>query len=224
MKRWVILAALLLLANCGGLPRVIPTSSNSHSIEFLVQSAKFVPLQDVEDRAQRHCANYGLASRRTQAEWVSESAMTFHFDCEDPHKPAAQKLADKKATEPLVVPPKAPAVSDQAELKQAAWSQANAMSPRWFKCIFDGATRMARASSESADIVAIAVAEGCSQWEHDIHVVLQRAGEDDGDFQADLHKQIIEFATARIVTVRTGPLQGSAPASRGGKSEHGAAG
>jgi hypothetical protein len=211
MKRWMILAASVLPASCGGLPRIIPTSTNPHSIEFLVQGANFVPLQDVESRALRHCADYGLVTRRTHAEWVNGASMAFRFECEDPHKPTSQKLADRKATELSVAPPKAPAVESDADRKQAAWSQANAMSPRWVKCIFDEATRIARASSESADIAAIAVAAGCSQWEHDIHLVLQSAGEDDGEFQTDLHRQIIEFATARIVSVRAASVQRPAP-------------
>jgi hypothetical protein len=206
MIRWMIPAASILLAGCSGPPRAVLTSADPHSIQFFVQSARFVPLQEVEDRATRHCADYGLVPRRTQAEWVSDSSMTFRFECEELPKPTPEKVADKKLPEPPVAPPKAPVVRSAADRaadrKQAAWDQANAMSSGWVKCIADGATRMARASNEGAAVAAVGVATGCSQWEHDIHGVLQKAGEDDGEFQADLHREIIEFATARITSVR----------------------
>jgi hypothetical protein len=201
MKRWMILAASVLLAACSG-PRVILTSSDPHSIQLLVQGARFVPLQDVEDKALRYCADHGLVSRRTRAEWVDDTSMTFRFECEDSRPPASEKLADQKAAEPPVALAKAPVVRPPADRKQAAWNQVNARSSGWLKCILDEAARMARTSSERPDIAAVAVVASCSQWEHDIHTVLRRAGEDDGEFQAALHRQIIEFATARIATVR----------------------
>jgi hypothetical protein len=229
MKPWMILAASVPMAACGGPPRIILTSANSHSIQFSVQNAKFVPLQNVEDRALRHCADYGLVPRQTQAAWVDDSSMTFHFECDAPRKPVSEKLADAKATEvpilpppvvpppvvpPPIVPPKAPAANSATDGKQAAWKEANAMSPIWAKCILDEATRMARTSSDRADVAAIAVAASCSQWERDIHEVLQRAGEDDGEFQAALHRQAIEFATARITSARAGPVQVPVPSSQ----------
>jgi hypothetical protein len=192
----------MLLAGCGGPPRVMLTSADPHSIEFFVQNARFMPPQDVEDRALRHCADYGLVSRRTQAEWINDWSMTFRFECDDPHKPPLETLADRKTAEPRVAPHKASAVRSPADRKQAAWNQANAMSPLWAKCILDEATRMGRSSNERSDIAATSVAASCSHWERDIHEVLRKAGEQDVEFQADLHKQVIEFATSKIVSVR----------------------
>jgi hypothetical protein len=214
MKPWMILAASVPLAGCGGAPRIILTSANPHSIQFSVQNAKFVPLQNIEDRALRHCADYGLVPRQTQAAWVDDSSMTFRFECDDPRKPVSEKLADAKVTAPPVAPPKAPAAISPAQRKQAAWNEANAMSPNWVKCILDEATRMARTSNDRADVAAVAVAASCSQWEHDIHEVLRRAGEDDGDFQAVLHRQAIEFATARIASTRAAVVHGPVPSSQ----------
>ena len=178
------------------------TSADPHSIQFFVQNARFMPQQDVEDRASRHCADYGLVSRRTQAEWVNDWSMTFRFECEDAHKPPLETLADKKTAEPRAVPHKVSVARSPVDRKQAAWNQANAMSPLWAKCILDEATRVGRSSNARSDIVATAVAASCSQWERDIHEVLRKAGEHDVEFQADLHKQVIEFATAKIASVR----------------------
>lgn len=202
MNRMIIIAGLMVLAGCAGPPRVTVTSADPHSIQLFVQSARLVPLQDVEDRAMRHCADQGLVSRRAQTEWVNDASMIFRFECTGLPKATPEKLVQPKVIEPPAAPPQAPPPGNQAGRKQAAWMQANAMSPGWMKCISDSATRMARASSDHVDIVAVAVATNCSQWERDIHEVLQRAGEDDGEFQADLHRQIIEFAKAKIVSVR----------------------
>lgn len=212
MKRWMIMAAPLLLAACAG-PRVVPTFAGPHSIELLVQGAKIVPMQDVDDLALRHCADYGLVSRRTQAEWISDTSMTFHFECEGPHKTVSEKVADKKAPKPPEAEPKPLVVRSGADRKQAAWSQANALSPGWAKCIVDRATQVARETGDSADNVAITVAASCSQWENNVQAVLRGAGEEDSEFQVALHKQIIEFAAARILSVRADPVPGPALSS-----------
>ncbi len=201
--QWVTLAAMLLLAGCGG--RVVLTAANPHAVELLVQNANFVPVHEVEDRALRHCADYGLVPRQTRSDWVDATSMTFRFECEDTRKPVAERLAEKKVIKPAS-PHQAAAASSPAERKQAAWNHANAMSPGWVKCVLDGASRMGRASSENADTAAISVTAGCSRWEHDINEVLRQAGEQDGEFQADLHRQVVEFAAAKITSVRATAL------------------
>jgi hypothetical protein len=214
MKRRIVLAALALLAGCGEQPRVILTSAKPHSIQFFVQGARFVPLREVEDRAASHCGIVGLVARRTHAEWINDQSMTFRFDCEDRHRPPAEKLADRKPIEPPVRPSKADGAVSLGDPKQAAWNRANAMSPGWVKCISDGAVRTARATDDPADVAAVAVAAGCSRWEQGVHKVLWGAGEDDGDFEATLHRQIIEFAAARILSVRAAPVQEPAAATQ----------
>jgi hypothetical protein len=178
------------------------TSADPHSIEFLVRNARFMPPQDVEDRASHHCADYGLVSRRTQAEWVNDWSMTFRFECDDPHQPPLENRADKRAAEARVVPHKVSVAKSPADRKQAAWNQTNAMSPLWAKCILDEATRMGRSSNERSEIAAVTVAARCSHWERDIHEVLRKAGEHDVEFQADLHREVVEFAATKIDSVR----------------------
>jgi hypothetical protein len=207
----MLLAASLLLAACGA-PRITPTAADPRSIQLLVQNARLVPSQDVDERALRHCSDYGLVARQAQVEWTSDTSMTYRFDCVGARKPTAAKPVEKKANEPPVAdvaatPPKAAAKS-RAERKQAAWAQAHALSQDWLQCMVGGATQRARTSADVADAGAIAVVAGCARWERDVHEVLRKAGEDDSEFQDVLHKQTIEFAAGKILAVRAAAAEG----------------
>lgn len=211
MKSWAMLTGLVLLAGCEPPRQIVATSTTPQSIQLFVRGANLVPLQEVEDRALGHCAHYGMLARQTQTEWIDASAVTFQFECRKPSSLSLNKLATRKMAEGPVATPRAPVLKLPTDRKQAAWRQAHLISSGWARCIFDGATRAAQASSEPAEIAAIAVAGNCAQWEHHVHEVLRQANENDDEFQVVLHRQIIEFAADRIVSVRGTQVQKSAP-------------
>lgn len=152
--------------------------------------------------------------------------MTFRFACLDLPPSIVKPPADKPAPKPADLP-KTPDLRRRALHQQMAWRQAKAMAQRWLKCMSDEATQLARASNEPAYVVADAVAAACARWEHTIHAVLVRAGEDDRDFEAALHGQIVAFAAAKIKSVRaareapTGPRPSQA-ASQAHPASHSA--
>jgi hypothetical protein len=202
----------MLLAGCSG-PVIVQTSADQHAIQFVAMGAGYISPQDIEDRARRHCATYGLSSRQIETEAFNASSRSFRFECETPRRQTVDNLGDRKLLDLAPPAPKPPAVKTVAERKQAAWDQAHAISPAWLKCLTDGAAQSAHASSEAADIAAVAVVAGCSRWERDLHEVLRKVGEDDREFGVVLHEQVVAFAADRIASARSAPVAGPEPAS-----------
>lgn len=203
MKWWLAMSVAGLLAGCGGAPQVVPTSTSPQAIALLVEGARFVPLREVLDRAQHHCAAYGRVARRTQAKWVDGSAMTFNFACVSEQKPPVQRAASKAATAGSVGA--APTGSKQTDQKQAAWAKARTLAQEALTCLSHEAGQQAGVTGNSVATAAEAAAARCARWEHDMHAVLQSVGEDDSAFQASLHQQILALAAARIETLRAAP-------------------
>jgi hypothetical protein len=202
----------ILLAGCGG-PVIVQTSADQHAIQLAAMGTGYVSEQEVDDRAQRHCATFGLVSRRTEVETVNASSRVFRFECDAPRRLSVDSATDRKPSDAPSSGTKTPPVRNAAERKQAAWEQAHAMSPGWLKCLTGGAAQSAHASSQPVAVAAVAVVAGCARWERDLHEVLRKAGEDDRDFEVALHQQVIGFAADRIVSARTVLPDGPEPAA-----------
>ena len=188
------------LAGCAG-PSVGVIAVSPHSIEFLVQNARLVPMQDVDEQGASHCQQHGLSYRRTDAIWVGSTSKRVAYECIQMEAQPVLKSEVRRAP----VRPARPAAAKptSADPKIVAWRKAKAATDTWALCLRFDAQRKAKETTDAPRSVAQAVVDACSGLEHAVHEPLEATDEDSKRFQADLHAQAVQNAMDIVTKVRS---------------------
>jgi hypothetical protein len=199
VKCWLAVMGFSTLAGCAG-PSISVTDVSPHSIEFLVQNARLVPMQDVDEQGASHCQQHGLSYRRTDVMWVGPTSKRVVYECIRMEAQPALKPKIRRAP----VRPARPAAAKptSADPKIAAWTKAKAATDIWALCLRFDAQRKAKETTDAPQSVAQAVVGACSGLEHAVHEPLEAVGEDSNRFEADLHAQAVQNAIDIVTTVR----------------------
>jgi hypothetical protein len=197
MNRWTAGACVAFLAGCAG-PQISVTEASARRVGFLVQNARLVPLQDVDEQAADYCRQRGRASRRTEAVWVGPALKRVVYECD---------LADQRPTPNLEVRrmPTAsakPKTAPDDDLKVAAWAKARAATDQWALCLGIDAERRAKETTEEPLLVAREVVSACSGLERAVHGPLAPVGEASARFEADLHAQAVQKVSDAVTSIR----------------------
>lgn len=192
MKTWAALVCIIAVAGCAG-PKISVVDASPRRVGFLVQNARLVPMQDIDERAASHCRQHGLQFRRTNAVWIGPTLKRVAYEC----GPAEPALTRKPA-----VSGSSPALPASADPKVVAWTKAKAAMDAWSLCLRFDAERKANETNEPSFSIAQEVVAACSALERAVHEPLQAVGEDSGRFHSDLHEQAIQNAWNTVTSLK----------------------
>jgi hypothetical protein len=199
VKCWIAVMCFSTLVGCAG-PSVSVINVSPQGIEFLVQNARLVPMQDVDDQGASHCQQHGLSYRQTDVMWIGPTSKRVAYECIRMEAQPALKPQVRRAP----VRPARPAAAKptSADPKMVAWKKAKAAADTWALCLRFDAQRKAKETMDAPQSVAQAVVDACSGLEHAVHEPLEAVGEDSKQFQADLHAQAVQNAIDIVANVR----------------------
>src|SRR4051794_36513064 len=146
VKCWIAVMGFSALVGCAG-PSVSVTDVSPHSIEFLVQNARLVPMQDVDEQGASHCQQHGLSYRRTDIMWLSPTSKRVAYKCIQMEAQPALKPEVRRAA----VRPARPAAAKptSADPKMVAWTKAKAATDIWALCLRFDAQRKAKETTDA---------------------------------------------------------------------------
>lgn len=195
MTRWTAVVCVATLAGCAG-PQISITDVSPRRIEFLVQNAWLVPMQEVDKQAANHCWHHRLSYRQTESVWIGPSFKQVAYQCVSAasHKPEAPRTSVHPS-------PSAVAKPASKDLKAAAWANAKTAADEWALCLRFVGERKAQETVEAPQSVAQAVVDACSGLEHAVHAPLAAVGEDSSGLQTDLHAEAVQYAADTVAGV-----------------------